>query len=104
MGRPPKSEQNTLVEKLQAVWVDVVDELDRAMTIHPRLPVDPLRRVALISEEAGESLKAALDLTRGGPSTPLDTTHDNLNEQLYAEVTQTAAMALLVMMAMREER
>lgn len=71
----------------------VLDELAR--TKDRVLPTDPLRRTALVVEEAGEALKEALDFTRA-PFTAV-------SWRLREELVQVAAMAVRVLGAMDEE-
>lgn len=78
----------------------VLDEMER--TTRRVLPSDPLRRVALIGEEAGEALKAVLDFTRGG-TVPSRSYQNEDREHVKSEVIQTAAMALRVLSVMLEE-
>jgi hypothetical protein len=76
----------------------ITDEL--TATAHRQLPADPLRRAALVAEEAGEALKCALDLTRvSAPSRNTAT----IRAELRTELVQTAAMAQRVLIAMDEE-
>lgn len=74
---------------------DVLDEMIR--TAHRDLPGSPLRRAALVCEEAGEALKEALDATRGqGHDYPAE-------RRMYTELVQCAAMTLRVLNAMSKE-
>lgn len=86
------------MSRFLAVDRAVTDEL--LLTSHRALPADPLRRVALVAEEAGEAVKAALDLTR--PTLPA---HDIAykRKELRKELVQTVAMGLRVLEAMAEE-
>ncbi len=77
-------------------WVEA--EMDKSAG--RRVPVDPLRRAALVAEEAGEALKAAVDLTRTSiPSHEIVSVRGELRDELV----QTVAMALRVLMAMSDE-
>ena len=70
-------------------------EMTRAEEIHPNYPMDPLRQTALMCEEAGEALKAALDLTRPiGSATAY-------RRRLRRETVQTAVMAIKLLEALR---
>lgn len=44
---------------------DVLDELVRAEKIHPNYPSDPVHAAAIISEEAGEIVKAVNNIIDG---------------------------------------
>lgn len=83
----------------------VVAELQRAEGQHPGWPTDRLRQVAIVAEEAGEALKAALDIifaeeamlrthAEGYAVTLQHNRMAHLEEELQKEVVQTAAMAL----------
>ena len=76
----------------------VADEL--SLTQHRPLPADPLRRVALVAEEAGEALKEALDLTR--PTLPAED-RAYRRKMLRIELTHTISVATRVLAAMVEE-
>lgn len=91
----------------------VMKELHRAEAKHPGWPVDRLRQVAIIVEEAGEALQAALNiieteetLVRQVPQTDkaIKVNYEwmvKLEEDLEAEVASTAAMALRWLMNRR---
>ena len=83
-------------------WADVINdiqaELRRSAQLHPNYPEDDLRRAAITVEEAGEVVKAALELTRPHPS--LDHEGDLL--RLYEECCHTAAMAIKHMLALKD--
>ena len=76
---------------------DIEVEIARSEEQHPNYPVDPLRRTAIMCEEAGEALQTALDLTNWHRATPKSGT------RLRYEVLQTAAMAIKLLQAMDEE-
>jgi len=46
--------------------VEIWAELVRAEEIHPNWPIDPIHATAIVAEEAGEALQAALDTFYGG--------------------------------------
>ena len=83
----------------------IVAELRRAEKKHPGWPVDRLRQVCIISEEAGEVMRGALTIVESEehlmthPQEGYEVTlaHHRmaaLEEELMAEVVQTAAMSL----------
>ena len=79
-------------------WAEVINdiqaELRRSVKQHPRYPNDEVRRAAITAEEAGEVIKAALDVTREpSESGMLD---------LYKENMQLAAMAIKHMLALKD--
>jgi hypothetical protein len=68
---------------------------------HRPYPKDMLRRAALVAEEAGELIKATVDLTRDVPGT---VPGEGLRGRVYNEAKQTAAMAIKLMAAMRADQ
>lgn len=82
------------------IIADIEVELDVAEKLHPNYPNDPLRRVAIVGEEAGESLRAALDLTRGYHC-PSESAR--IRRHLQMELTQTAAMAIRALIAFGDD-
>ena len=46
---------------LLGILSDVLEELERAKGLHPNYPEDLIHRVAIASEEAGETMQAALN-------------------------------------------
>lgn len=81
-------------------------EIRHALTIHRPLPVeaDPVRCAAILAEEAGEVLKAALDATRRSPILAMQVLSPPGGpmggSSLRAEIRQTAAVAILWMYGM----
>ena len=84
-------------DRLARVWTQIMSEMARAEIAHPRYPVDdPVRCAAIVAEEAGEALGAALDLTRpGGAVAPMA-----IAENLRSELIQTAATAIRALISM----
>lgn len=62
----------------------VGNELERACEKHPGWPADPIHQVAIMVEEAGESMQAALQMVYEG---------GNIVD-LKKELAQTGAMCL----------
>lgn len=62
----------------------IEDELDRAEKKFPDFPVDPIHAAAIVAEEAGELVQAALQFTYEGGS----------YEEMQKEAVQVGAMAL----------
>lgn len=62
-------------------------ELERAESIHPKFPMATLDQVAIMVEEAGESLRAALNYKY----------HDQPKSEVVKEVIQTGAMCIRVL-------
>ena len=80
----------------------IESELDRAEGIHPDYPTDPVRRAAILAEEAGEVVRAALDLTR--PHKRMGYTAAGLTQKMYKEAVHTAAMAVRLLNAMEGDK
>ena len=78
------------------IIMDIESELERGKLLHPNYPTDPLRRTAIMCEEAGEALREALDLTNPNSSY-------NNKRDLRHETIQTAAMAIRLLQAMMSE-
>jgi hypothetical protein len=99
VATPPDHLTPTTVPELSAVrraYAFVEQEALLAYKARPKvMEADPLRLAALVVEEAGEALKAALDYTR--PTTPLEVQHDQYRINLITELRQTAAMALIAL-------
>ena len=71
--------------EFKSAVVAILKEFERAITIYPDFPVDPVHAAAIVAEESGELIKAALELvyeSKGNYDT------------LATEAIQTAAMAL----------
>lgn len=74
-------------QKLEIIMAGVRKEMNYAEKLHGRLPAhDPVRCVAIMSEEAGESVKAVLDWTRAKSL--------GVPTELITELRQTAAVCL----------
>ena len=66
------------------------DELKRAQAKFPMWPEDVIHGVAIMAEESGEAVQAAIDYQYGDASRPDRWRLENLREELL----QTGAMAL----------
>jgi NTP pyrophosphatase (non-canonical NTP hydrolase) len=71
----------------------VFDELRRAEALHPYWPKDYIHGVAIVAEEAGEAVKAALEYVYEGGKL----------EELRKELTQTGAMALRMLIDLEDK-
>jgi malate synthase len=69
---------------MQEIIKEIEDELERAETIYPDYPFDLIHRVAIMIEEAGETMRAALNHEYHGDSLDL----------VREEAVQTAAMCI----------
>lgn len=71
--------------------IDLIEaELERAERLHPQWPEDRVYQAAIVAEEAGEALQAALNMRRE------DYHHEIVGGvmALQDELVQTGAMAL----------
>lgn len=76
--------QGRIEKALEPVMRALRDELMRAREQHPRWPRDVIHQAAIVQEEAGELIQAALDVTYDGAS----------RSRLREEAVQVGAMAL----------
>lgn len=77
--------KNNVPENIQAIVIEILVELDNACLKHKTYPVfDKVHQAAIVAEEAGELVQAALQLTYQ------NATHDALRH----EAIQTAAAAI----------
>ena len=75
------------MEKREQIIQEIRDELTNAEYKHPTFPVDIIHMVSVMNEEAGESIRAALN-------------HTYEKEPIYLlkkELRQTAAMCIRVL-------
>lgn len=42
------------------IVLEILEELDRAETLHPDFPKDVIHQVAIMNEESGEAIRAAI--------------------------------------------
>lgn len=68
---------------------DLLDELAKAKQKFPEWPVDPIHQVAIMQEEAGEAVQAAVDYVYKFAMEP-----EYKRALLKKELLQTAAMCL----------
>ena len=81
---PPLPQREPRDIAVDSALVDVLVELKRAERLYPDWPTDEVHAAAIVAEEAGELIQAALQLYYETGST----------EAMRAEAIQTAAMAL----------
>ena len=79
----------TLVECL----ADVMREYELVLEKHPDFPSDVIHQAAVMDEESGETIQAALQFVYEGGSI----------EKVRKEAAQTGAMAMRVLMNLPEE-
>jgi hypothetical protein len=75
----------------------IVKEWKRASLLHPKWPDDVIHAAAILAEEAGETLQAALDITYKAK------TQDERDEgwaHVAEEAIQAGAMALRILIGM----
>ena len=73
----------------------ILEELVRAERIHPSWPRDVIHQAAIVGEEAGEVLKAAIDYTYAHTRVPQDQApalRRRHRQDLITELIQTGAM------------
>lgn len=70
--------------KIETALAMILNECDRAEKLHPDWPRDPVHQIAILCEESGEALQAALNCQEGKDS----------KKHLVTETVQTAAMAI----------
>lgn len=70
--------------KIETVLAQVMNEIDRAEKIHPVWPRNHIHQCAVVSEESGELLQAALNHDE----------HKGSKRQMITEAVHTAAMAI----------
>lgn len=81
MKRVMEHESDAVVSALEQIYL----ELNRAKHHHPDWPDDPIHQAAIVSEEAGELIRAGLqEVYEAGDS----------REHMQKEAVQTGAMAL----------
>jgi hypothetical protein len=83
-------ENLTLDARAKAIVNEVLDELERAITLYPLYPSDVVHAAAIVSEEAGELVRAANNVYYA------DSVGNR--EDLHREAVQTAAMAVRFLM------
>lgn len=77
--------------KAREIAMRIADELDRAEKLHPHWPLDPIYAVAILTEEVGEAMREAIDLTFGTSSTD-EKESDAAYDRLKTELVQCGAM------------
>ena len=78
----------------------LIAELDRAERLHPQWPVDEVHQAAVVAEEAGELVQAALNHYYWKPGTP--GCYFNDPAKMQTEAIHTGAMALRFLINMEE--
>lgn len=69
---------------------EIISECERAFQLYPLWPVDPIHAAAIVAEESGELVQAALDHTYSA----LNHKNGNTLYRCRQEAIQTAAMAV----------
>ena len=78
----------------------LLDELDRAQRLHPKWPDDEVHAAAIVAEEAGELVQAALNHYYRKPKNSDPWVLDA--EKMRTEAIHTGAMALRFLINMDE--
>lgn len=73
-----------LTAKEMEIMGDIYDELDRAEKLHPNWPDDTIHAAAIVCEECGELIRAALNI---------EYSNENL-EKIREEAIHAAATAI----------
>lgn len=77
--------------------IDLIEaELENAERLHPVWPTDRVYQAAIVAEEAGEALQAALNLRMEDPNAKGTTLFD-----FQHELIQTGAMALRALVSLK---
>lgn len=79
----------------------IMKELQRAEDKHPGWHQDPLRQVAIISEESGEAMQATLNQLEYSEAAGIPMV---ITEDILKEVAQTGAMALRYLLNYEQNR
>lgn len=66
------------------IWQDILQELHKAETKYPSWPADIIHQVAIMQEESGEAIRAAIQHVYEGGGI----------DEVKKELIQTAAMCL----------
>ena len=66
------------------LWIDILCEVNRAKEIHPEWPDDVIHAVAIVAEESGEAVRAALNYAY----------HGGAKKDIKTELIQTAATCI----------
>ena len=77
---------DSLKPSVLTVFTMIQSEVDRAKGKYPKWPTDPVHAAAIVAEEAGELVKACLELSYNEKKTNIIDVRD--------EAVQTAAMAI----------
>ena len=73
--------------------IELLAEVARAMDLHPVWPKDLIHQVAIVAEESGEAVQAALNHVYHGKSIDL----------VREELIQTGAMCIRALVNLKEE-
>ena len=93
--RPPTQFDDTedltssMIEEIQN---GIIIELERAVIEHPKFPIDPVQMLAIVAEEVGEAMQAAIDFDWHR--------HSDIG-LIQIELDQTAAMCIRTIAALQ---
>ena len=71
---------------------EILKELQAALIHHPKFPIDPVQMLAIVNEEGGEAIQAAIDFDWNR--------HSDIGV-IQHELTQTAAMCIRTILALQ---
>lgn len=81
----------TTITKARVI-TEILRELRRARELHPQWPVDRIHQAAIVCEEAGEALQAALNHRY----------HSGSPDEIRKELVQTGAMVIRMLVCMAD--
>lgn len=91
--KPKHDHGSEYIQKIDSAMADIVTEYYRACRIHPVWPNDLIHQVAIMQEEAGESIREALRI---------EYKEGACMDDLKKELVQTGAMVLRVLMNLKD--
>lgn len=81
------------------ILTDILDTLAKAKQKFPNWPFDPIHQVAIMQEEAGEAVRASIEMVYATGMEP-----QHLRDELKKELLQTAAMCLRCLQHLYESK
>ena len=96
MSKPKQRRSQQVLLRWRAAGLNLVvaDELEQAERVFPSWPVDPIHAAAIVAEEAGELVQAALQFRY----------QDGSKEAMRREAIHTIAMGIRFLVELEEKR